>query len=148
MKKFFGVQITCEFEGIYGWGVGYYNRAIHMKWDEYWEKVFNGVHWNYFRGSWGEAGRLVSTNNTIYLHPMGFEAVLIGGDGITASRYIGDKEVTYHLLDVESLVKGLQEAAEYCGAKVSIKLSKEFEIPSQELTEVTSSDQVCEFIAV
>lgn len=79
MKTIFEVKGT--FKGLYEWGKGW-NIEKKQVWDRFW-KGSRGIFWKFFQDENGSQ-YLVSTCGSLFLHPMGFDAVLFTscGNGI------------------------------------------------------------------
>ena len=109
-------RICCVrgvFQGIYAWGDGW-SAETAKKWDEYLEN-YKGTYWHPVKpenhwSSW----ELISTQGSIYFHPMDFRTVLHSCGGKTG----GDTELEQYfggeLKELRELCQGIAKA---CGGK-------------------------------
>lgn len=113
-------EIRGVFSGLYAWGEGW-SKEKARKWDEYLEN-YKGVFWTPVRpkcqmGCWN----LVSTQGSIYLHPMDFRTVLRSCGG----KCDGDTELEqYFGGELKELKKLCSELAEACGGKFTTMIAQ------------------------
>lgn len=136
------IKIKGVFNGLYEWGQGWVSTSKRMAWDDFLENRLKTevqpIFWKYVPGDkvTGACGSLIGTGDAIYLHPMGFNAILIS-HGCTTTSY---KDGVYYQSAFSSEIMELREiceaVAEACGGTFTLYTSKEFEC------EVPSADYI------
>lgn len=104
------------FANIYQWGEGWDSETA-KKWHDYLEN-YKGIYWHYFRDSKRMSGSdyLVSTDGSIFLHPMDFKCVLRSCGGRSPRGNDDDLE-DYFGDTLEELQELCTELAEVCGGQ-------------------------------
>ena len=112
------VLVQGTFNGIYGWGKGFYTPEQAAQWKEALEEV-DDIFWKLFveKNGYGDTHYLVSTDGSIFLHPMDFRAVLHNCGCNTDDSF-----------NCEALKKVCDKIAEHCGGTFELEVSKPFEI--------------------
>ena len=121
MKKVSSLYyIVFESSGLYQWGQGWLSAELRNKWYEYWRSI-EGCYWHNIPSDFsGFSDLLVCSSCSIYLHPMGFTAVLETQGRST--RYVDGQEVEY-IPQFEELCDLMAKCAEYVGFEYTLKLS-------------------------
>lgn len=111
------IDVKVNFKGLYTWGVGWVNYAVHRLWDEFLSN-YKGTFWNHFKSvSFIKADYLVSVGGSVYLHPMDFFTSV----NIIGSTMCGDRE-TFPC--IEELIKFSNDIAKHCGGEAIVEYVK------------------------
>lgn len=102
------------FSNLYYWGEGW-SRATKELWDDYLTN-YKGIYWKpvLIKDTW----YLVSTQGSIFLHPMDFRAVLKSSGGKCPRGHDDDLE-DYFGGELDELATLCSELAERCGGKLA-----------------------------
>lgn len=108
-------EVRGVFEGLYLWGEGW-SREKALKWDEFLTN-YKGIFWRAVApksdmGCW----MLVSTQGSIYLHPMDFRTVLHSSGGCGSGNTLLEQYFGGELDELKELCTKL---AEHCGGKLT-----------------------------
>lgn len=111
------VFVRGTFDGIYGWGKGFYTTEKAYQWeaalksvDNIFWKVFTDHHASY------DTHYLVATGGSVYLHPMDFTGII---------HSLGNSSDSF---DCKALKEVCDKIAEQCGGTFKLEVSKPFEI--------------------
>lgn len=112
------VLVRGTFEGIYGWGKGFYTSEKARQWEEALNNI-DDIFWNLLtvHKGYGDTHYLCSTGGSIYMHPMDFRTVLHSSGCNSDDTF-----------DCESLKKICEKIAEHCGGTFTLEVSKPFDI--------------------
>ena len=115
------VLVQGTFDGIYGWGKGFYTPEQARKWEEALYEI-NDLFWKLVvePHSYGDTHYLVSTGGSVFLHPMDFRTVLHSSGCNTDDSF-----------NCEELKKICEKIAEHCGGTFRLEVSKPFEVESE-----------------
>lgn len=104
------------FANIYQWGEGW-DTETAQRWNDYLEN-YKGIYWSYFRDGKRSYGTdyLVSTQGSIYLHPMDFRAVLHSCGG-KSPRGNDDPLEDYFGGELDELKRLCEGLAQACGGQ-------------------------------
>lgn len=105
--------VRGTFAGLYAWGEGW-SEEVANKWEEYWKNI-KSIYWKYMPAKYKtSSGQLVNTGGSIYLHPMGFSAVIRSAGGTCPRGNDDDLEDRYGG-ELDELKKLCEGACEVCG---------------------------------
>lgn len=109
------VFVRGVFHGIYEWGKGWVSNDVALKFKEA-ERNIKSYFWNLHESNDGmSSDYLLSTDGSVYLHPMNFDTVL---------HRCGSSEDSFSCGDLKRIC---EEIAEACGGSFEMYVSKPFE---------------------
>ena len=133
MKTRKAINFYGTFKGLYEWGRGWMSAEKSSKWNYWWKYEFPHMdvcYWrNYIPGNgFGECGRLVSTSEAVYMHPMAIYGTFVEG-GLSKGCYINGVDYRYVFYDeLQELTNICKAVAEYCGGDFVMDTTREFTI--------------------
>ena len=134
MNKIKICNVRGVFAGLYAWGDGW-SAEKSNKWDEFLTN-YKGIHWRAVTPkSRMSCWMLVSTQGSIYLHPMDFNTVLKSSGGC-CPKGNDDMLEDYFGGELEELKKLCTELAEYCGGKFTSMVAEAHEIENNNLRQL------------
>ncbi len=127
-------NVRGVFAGIYAWGDGW-SKEVANKWNDFLMN-YQGNYWRVVRpeSRW-DCWQLVSTQGSIYLHPMDFNAVLKSSGGCSPKGN-DDLLEDYFGEHLEELKKLCTELAEYCGGKFTSMVAQAHKIENNNLKQL------------
>ncbi len=113
------VFVKGVFKGIYFWGQGWKDNETYRKFAEA-EHNIKSYHWQLSEAEYEHASNyLVGVVGAIYLHPMGFDAVL---------HSCGSCDDSFHCGDLKQIC---EKIAEHCGGSFEMTVSKPLEVEAE-----------------
>lgn len=121
MTKQSTIIVRGIFHDIYFWGKGFKDTETSLAWKKAVDEV-KGIHWSVHteKHGYGNVNYLVSTNGSIYLHPMDFTTVLH-----SCGVHTDD---SFDCSELEEICKGI---AEKCGGTFELYVSKPTEVQAE-----------------
>lgn len=118
------IAVKGVFNGIYEWGRGFVSNDVAERWKRYWLSI-DPSWWKFIPPEViGHAGYLACHAGIIYLHPMGFNALLSTTTKVTTFRD-GTEYTASFSTDLEKLLELCRGAAEACGGTFEMIVSPE-----------------------
>lgn len=118
------IFVKGQFNGLYEWGVNWLYDA-RLKWNEYWKGARSDM-WDYLPTE--DCEYLVGVEGSIYLHPMGFKAIL-SGCGVT------DAYGSPFSTELKELNRLCTECANACGGTFTLYVSNEQNVNFGQISE-------------